>query len=252
MLGQPDELKHNNPAYAMLDESELRGAARGVADVAARNAIPSTKRKQYAIVSYAVDGAAVTKRYKLSDLSDAAWQNEANWEELGGGGEGISPEQAASIEVNSEKVGITPEQAAAILTNSEKVGITPEQAAAIVSNSAKVSADPAMNAYATLDNTNEQTVNTAIHKNALCNVDLLADTTILLSNLTTPCTGVIDIAVQSTDQRAITIIAEDDSTVAIPVRTPEDSIPLTIAGSSLSIAYKFNGVWVDVNFLTYK
>jgi len=87
----PDNLGHNNPTKALLDDSQLRGAAVSVTDAAARNAIPEDKRKQGMIVTYVSGIDMITKRYKDSDIGDVAWTTEANWEEIGSGGSGGNP-----------------------------------------------------------------------------------------------------------------------------------------------------------------
>jgi len=82
----PDNLGHNNPTKALLDDSQLRGAAVSVADAAARNAIPEDKRKQGMIVTYVSGVDMITKRYSNSDIGNVAWATESNWEEIGGAG----------------------------------------------------------------------------------------------------------------------------------------------------------------------
>ena len=82
----PDILKHNNPAYALMESSELRGGAMTVTDKAERDLIPIDKRQRFMIVSYLnpnAGGIGITRRYKGSDVSDIEWVKEENWEKTG-------------------------------------------------------------------------------------------------------------------------------------------------------------------------
>ena len=81
-IGYPDEIKHNNPAYAMVDDSEFRGGVRSVLDQAALEAIPTDKRKLLMLVSLTISGTKKTLRYDGVDLEDINWQNMSNWTDI--------------------------------------------------------------------------------------------------------------------------------------------------------------------------
>ncbi|MDA3852715.1 MAG: hypothetical protein PF444_00500 [Bacteroidales bacterium] len=104
--------------------------------------------------------------------------------------------------------------------------------------------------YQTLSSAAAQTIDASISNEALCNVQLVGDTTIMLSNLTMASFGVIDI-VEQEEQRVITIIAEDDNQVPVVVKTISGSQMASVIGASISIAWKFNGSWVDINSMEY-
>lgn len=87
-LKYPDILQHNNPALPLIDESELKGGYRTVADLTERNAIPYAKRTVGMIVTWTETGEKITKRYSQASVEDVDWQNEDNWEEFGGGSGG--------------------------------------------------------------------------------------------------------------------------------------------------------------------
>ena len=85
-LYYPNILEHSNPNLPLIDDSQLMGGAVVVDSKADRNAIPFAKRKQFTIASYSDLGAGTTMRYKSTDLGDAAWATDTNWELIGGGG----------------------------------------------------------------------------------------------------------------------------------------------------------------------
>ncbi len=87
----PDILEHNNSTKALLDDSQLRGAAIAVADATARNTISEDKRKQGMIVTYVSGSDMITKRYTNSNIGDTAWTTEANWELIGASGGSGNP-----------------------------------------------------------------------------------------------------------------------------------------------------------------
>lgn len=87
----PDTLEHNNSSKALFDNSQIRGGAVTVADLTARNDIPSDKRMIGMLVTY-YDGAKwATKRYEGSDILDATWVTSGNWVAITSSGEADNP-----------------------------------------------------------------------------------------------------------------------------------------------------------------
>ena len=105
--------------------------------------------------------------------------------------------------------------------------------------------------WAALTSAVTQTIDVSVNQNALCNVELLGDPTFLLSNLTEPCSGIIDLT-ELTTQRAVTLLAEDDSSTAIDVKSIKGTSILTVAGATTSITWEYNGSWVNVTFSDYQ
>ena len=84
-LAYPDYLHHNNPNYALVDESELRGSFRTISSKTDRNNIPIDKRSLGAVVTWIDTEIRYTKQYNGTDLLDVNWQNDDNWIDFGGG-----------------------------------------------------------------------------------------------------------------------------------------------------------------------
>lgn len=79
----PDFINHNNPNLPLVDDNQLGGGYRVVADKTARNAIPLGKRKINGLVAWAENGQNVIMRYDGPDVTDVNWQNDSNWESIG-------------------------------------------------------------------------------------------------------------------------------------------------------------------------
>lgn len=77
----PDELKHNNDNYSIVDNTNVRGGPFVVSSVAARDAIPINKRKSASIVTVeTIPGISYTEyKYRGSNTSDGNWTNPSNW-----------------------------------------------------------------------------------------------------------------------------------------------------------------------------
>ena len=75
----PDKLQRDDQTKPLTEQSEIQGGALGVANVAARDAIPEAKRALRMVVSYNDGVNNITKRYDGADVLDANWTNESNW-----------------------------------------------------------------------------------------------------------------------------------------------------------------------------
>jgi hypothetical protein len=78
----PDILEHNNPANPLMDDGQLKGSGRIVADKTARNNIPIAKRKVGALVNWTEGSQIIVKKYVGTDVTDVNWQNDANWGDI--------------------------------------------------------------------------------------------------------------------------------------------------------------------------
>jgi hypothetical protein len=78
-LKYPDSLEHNNPAQPLIDDGQLAGSFRVVADKTARNAIPSAKRKIGTMVAWTETGTVYRMQYIGADVTDTEWQKDTNW-----------------------------------------------------------------------------------------------------------------------------------------------------------------------------
>jgi len=81
-LFYPDILEHNNPNNPLMDDGQLAGSLRIVADKTARNSIPLDKRKVGALVNWTENSVLVVKKYAGSDVTDLNWQDDANWVDI--------------------------------------------------------------------------------------------------------------------------------------------------------------------------
>lgn len=82
-LSYPDKIEHNNPSLPLVDDNQLGGGFRIVADKTARNAIPAGKRKINGLVAWTEGTSNKLMKYIGPDLLDASWQNDANWAAIG-------------------------------------------------------------------------------------------------------------------------------------------------------------------------
>lgn len=101
--------------------------------------------------------------------------------------------------------------------------------------------DTSLYAFATLTTAQSQTINTSINNNAACSVQLLGDAILTLSNITAPCTGVVNIAAQTVD-RNISIVAS-----GITVQTATDLEMITSALGKTSFSWVYDGVDILIN-----
>jgi hypothetical protein len=81
-LKYPDILEHNNPNNPLMDDGQLKGSLRIVADKTARNAIPLAKRKVGALVNWTEGIQIISEKYIGPDTTDPEWTNDANWGDM--------------------------------------------------------------------------------------------------------------------------------------------------------------------------
>ncbi|MDD4970756.1 MAG: tail fiber domain-containing protein [Paludibacter sp.] len=79
-ISQP--IESFNPLIPLVDEDQLSGSYRVVADIAARDLIPSQKRVVGSIVSYTVSGNIITSKYIGPNTTDPNWTDPTNWVSL--------------------------------------------------------------------------------------------------------------------------------------------------------------------------
>lgn len=79
MITRPDQYKHQNDSYAIVDTADVRGGIKDVASLTTVNllAIPIDKRKLRTTVTNGVDSNIYV--YSGVDLLDANWGNLSNW-----------------------------------------------------------------------------------------------------------------------------------------------------------------------------
>lgn len=100
-INRPDTYRPSGP-FSIVWANETQGGHHQVDDTDARNAILADRRAIRMLVSYNDGTNNVTKRYVGTNVLDPNWQDEANWEDIGGdtGGLGGTIPEGTTVSVD--------------------------------------------------------------------------------------------------------------------------------------------------------